>query len=50
MSGRPLCSPRLTETDRAYLHGPYRMQANLPLALQGETIADEMNKAAESVP
>jgi hypothetical protein len=40
----------LTETDRAYLRGLYRMQANLALALQRETIADEMNKAAESLP
>jgi len=46
----PGCEARiagLTATDRAYLRGLYRMQAGLSLALQRETIADEMSKAAD---
>jgi hypothetical protein len=46
--GCPAHSPALTDNDRAYLRGLYAMQADKSLNVQRETIADEMQKAAEN--
>ena len=35
----------LTDTDRAYLHGLYQMQADMALVTQRQSIANEMKKA-----
>jgi hypothetical protein len=46
--GCPARSLALTDNDRAYLRGLYAMQADQSLSLQRETIAYEMQKAAEN--